>query len=113
MTLTSITRRELEAALPALPSYRSLVWAMRFTTVALAVFVILAIGGAGMWTVIGLACPMLCLLLLLGTIVAVVSSQVTPELEEDSLQQRVQLVGGIIAGSARHALIGIPKPAGD
>ena len=109
MTLTSITRREVEAALPVLPSYRSLVWAIRFTTVALAAWVVIAIGGADMWTVVGLACPMLCLLLLLGTIVAVVSSQVTPELADDSAQHRLLLVGAIIAGSARHALIGLPR----
>ncbi len=111
MTLTTntLTRRDLAESLPVLSSYVSLVWAMRFTAVALAVWAVVALGGAGMWTVIGLACPMICLFLLLGTIVAVVASQVTPDLPEDTLPVRLQLLGGIIASSARHALTGIPR----
>lgn len=109
MTITGASRSDLDAALPSLSSYRSLVWAVRITVIAVAVWVIMAVGGAGWFALAGLACPVISMFLLLGTVVAVVASQVTPMLPDDSLPQRMHLLGGIIASAGRHALIGIPR----
>jgi uncharacterized membrane protein YphA (DoxX/SURF4 family) len=110
MTISGATRAELASTLRSQNSYMSLVWALRFAVVAATLSVLVAIAGVDKLILIGLACPIVSLLLLLATIVAVVASQARPQLSDDSLPMQLHLPVTIVALAARDAISGVPSP---
>ena len=109
MAISGATRTELAATLRSQRSYASLVWAVRFAVVAVTLTVLTAISGVDTLILIGLVCPIVSLLLLLGTMVAVVVSQARPDLPDDSLSAQLHLPISVIGLASRDAISGTPR----
>ncbi|GIH10011.1 hypothetical protein Rhe02_80780 [Rhizocola hellebori] len=108
MTIAGATRAELASTLRRQRAYSSLVWALRFAVLTVTMCVLTAIMGVDTLILIGLICPIVSLLLLLATMVAVVASQARPQLPDDSLQTQLQLPISVIALAGRDAVRGVP-----
>jgi hypothetical protein len=111
LTISEATRDEVDAILRSQSSYASLVWALRFTVVAVALCVITIISGVDTLILIALVCPMISLLLLLAIMVFVVASQARPQLPDDSLRAQLQLPLNIAGLAGRDAITGLPRPS--
>jgi hypothetical protein len=109
MTISGATRDELDTTLRSQSSYASLVWAVRFTVVAVTICVLTIISGVDTLILIGLACPIVSLLLLLAIMVAVVASQARPQLPDDSLRAQLHLPVSIVSLAGRDAVAGVPR----
>jgi hypothetical protein len=109
MTISDVAREEVDAILRRQSSYASLVWALRFTVVAVAICVVTIISGVDTLLLIGLACPVVSLLLLLAIMVFVVASQARPQLPDDSLRAQLHLPVNIASLAARDAITGVPR----
>lgn len=104
-TISGVSPAELASALRQMPSYRSLVWAMRVTMAAIVVWMVAMFSGAGLLAVVGLACPAVSLLLLLAMLLAVVFSHTTAGTRDDSLPEPVTLLVGICSSAIKDTFL--------